>query len=75
MPLLNPGSSVMNNTAGTFFSQIRNLPPLRPKKSKGEKVEELLAQINETKTISKVPLGNRCFLCHFMAGFEMSLIY
>ncbi|XP_056118928.1 X-ray radiation resistance-associated protein 1 [Rhinichthys klamathensis goyatoka] len=38
--------------------RIRNLPPLRPKKSKGEKVEELLAQIKEKKTISKVPLDN-----------------
>jgi len=55
----------MSNTAGTFFSQIRNLPPLRPKKSKGEKVEELLAQIKEAKTISKVPLGKRCFLYYF----------
>lgn len=64
----------MNNTAKTFFSQIRNLPPLGPKKSKGEKVEELLNQIKETKTISKVPLGNRCFLCHFIAGFKMSLV-
>ncbi|XP_039544209.1 X-ray radiation resistance-associated protein 1 isoform X2 [Pimephales promelas] len=38
--------------------RIRNLPPLRPKKSKGEKVEELLAQIKEAKTISKVPFDN-----------------
>ncbi|XP_067232505.1 X-ray radiation resistance-associated protein 1 [Chanodichthys erythropterus] len=38
--------------------RIRNLPPLGPKKSKGEKVEELLTQIKEMKTISKVPLDN-----------------
>ncbi|XP_051955786.1 X-ray radiation resistance-associated protein 1, partial [Xyrauchen texanus] len=38
--------------------KIINLPPLGPKKSKGEKVEEILTQIKETKTISKVPLGN-----------------
>ncbi|KAL1253013.1 hypothetical protein QQF64_017706 [Cirrhinus molitorella] len=38
--------------------KMKNLPPLRPKKSKGEKLEELLAQIKEAKTISKVPLGN-----------------
>lgn len=58
----------------TFFSQIKNLPPLGPKKSKGEKVEELLAQIKDVKTISKVPLGNRYFLCHFMAGFEIYVV-
>ncbi|KTF90484.1 hypothetical protein cypCar_00020953, partial [Cyprinus carpio] len=38
--------------------KIKNLPPLGPKKSKGEKVEELLAQIKDVKTISKVPLDN-----------------
>ncbi|XP_058614267.1 X-ray radiation resistance-associated protein 1 isoform X3 [Onychostoma macrolepis] len=38
--------------------KIQNLPPLGPKKSKGEKVEELLAQIKEAKTISKVPLDD-----------------
>ncbi|XP_016365753.1 X-ray radiation resistance-associated protein 1-like [Sinocyclocheilus rhinocerous] len=38
--------------------KIKNLPPLGPKKSKEEKVEELLAQIKEVKTISKVPLDN-----------------
>lgn len=58
----------------TFVSQIKNLPPLGPKKSKGEKVEELLAQIKEAKTISKVPLGNRYFLCRFMAGSEIHVV-
>ncbi|XP_065142917.1 X-ray radiation resistance-associated protein 1 isoform X2 [Paramisgurnus dabryanus] len=38
--------------------KIRNLPPLGPKKSKGEKVEEILTQMKETKTTSKVPLVN-----------------
>ncbi|XP_026052874.1 LOW QUALITY PROTEIN: X-ray radiation resistance-associated protein 1-like [Carassius auratus] len=36
--------------------KIKNLPPLGPKKSKGEKVEEHFAQIKEGKTIIKVPL-------------------
>ncbi|RXN27001.1 chordin 2 [Labeo rohita] len=44
--------------------KIKNLPPLGPKKSKGEKVEELLAQIKEAKTISKVPLVSGVF-CTF----------
>ncbi|XP_056586144.1 X-ray radiation resistance-associated protein 1 isoform X2 [Triplophysa dalaica] len=38
--------------------KIKNLAPLGPKRSKGEKVEEILIQIKEMKTISKVPLGN-----------------
>ncbi|XP_073680363.1 X-ray radiation resistance-associated protein 1 [Garra rufa] len=38
--------------------KIKNLPPLGPKKSKGEKLEELLIQIKKAKTISKVPLGD-----------------
>ncbi|XP_057216568.1 X-ray radiation resistance-associated protein 1 isoform X2 [Triplophysa rosa] len=38
--------------------KIKNLPPLVPKRSKGEKVEEILTQIKEMKTISKVPLDN-----------------
>ncbi|XP_042567380.1 X-ray radiation resistance-associated protein 1 [Cyprinus carpio] len=37
--------------------KIKNLPPLGPKKSKGKKVEELLYQIKEAKTI-KVPLDS-----------------
>uniref|UniRef100_A0A8C2FDV0 X-ray radiation resistance associated 1 n=1 Tax=Cyprinus carpio TaxID=7962 RepID=A0A8C2FDV0_CYPCA len=38
--------------------RIKNLPPLGPKKSKGKKVEELLSQIKEAKTIIKVPLDS-----------------
>ncbi|KAA0720052.1 X-ray radiation resistance-associated protein 1 [Triplophysa tibetana] len=38
--------------------KIKTLAPLGPKRSKGEKVEEILIQIKEMKTISKVPLGN-----------------
>ncbi|XP_043077759.1 X-ray radiation resistance-associated protein 1 [Puntigrus tetrazona] len=38
--------------------KIKNLPPLGPRKSRGEKVEELLTQIKEAKTISEVPLDN-----------------
>nr|XP_055036336.1 X-ray radiation resistance-associated protein 1 [Misgurnus anguillicaudatus] len=36
--------------------KINNLPPLGPKKSKGDKVKEILTQMKETKTTSKVPL-------------------
>ncbi|TRY97922.1 hypothetical protein DNTS_034146 [Danionella cerebrum] len=36
----------------------RCLPPLVPKKSKGEKVDDLLNHIKKMKTISKRPLGN-----------------
>ncbi|XP_070990624.1 X-ray radiation resistance-associated protein 1 isoform X1 [Oncorhynchus clarkii lewisi] len=38
--------------------RIGNLPSLRPRKQRGERVEEMLIQINERKTISKIPLTN-----------------
>ncbi|CAB1333014.1 unnamed protein product [Coregonus sp. 'balchen'] len=36
--------------------RIVNLPSLRPRKQRGERVEEMLIQIKERKTISKIPL-------------------
>uniref|UniRef100_A0A8C7LBP6 X-ray radiation resistance associated 1 n=1 Tax=Oncorhynchus kisutch TaxID=8019 RepID=A0A8C7LBP6_ONCKI len=38
--------------------RIGNLPSLRPRKQRGERVEEMLIQINERKTISEIPLTN-----------------
>ncbi|MBN3299184.1 XRRA1 protein, partial [Amia calva] len=38
--------------------KLGKLPPPKPRKSKGDKVEEFLVKIKDTKPISEAPLGN-----------------